>query len=92
MDANQIVGKFELHVEARSMVMMNIGAKILHVDVQEPGKYYIWAIIDPSKKLVERYFQIRGTGQSLSGVSPFAKFLGTIVDREAELVWHVWYD
>lgn len=67
-------------------------AKILHVDCQESYKIHLWALIDTDDPEIERFFMIRGTGETIEDYKQERKFLGTVVDNSAGLVWHIWYD
>jgi len=86
------VWKFNLPVHDRSRIEMPKGAQVLHVDCQEPATIQLWALVDSDAEYIERFFRVAGTGHSLSDRIDDQKFVGTVVDKWAGLVWHIWYD
>jgi len=84
------VYKYDLLPDDRVRVMMPKGAEILHVDCQSSGTISIWALVNLDSELIERFFLIRGTGHNCDNLQG-RKFLGTVLDRQLGLVWHIWY-
>lgn len=66
------------------------GAKILHVGEQEGG-ISLWAQVDTEAEKENRVFKIVGTGHPIAaGDRPQGlTFIGTVIQRSAPLVWHI---
>lgn len=67
-------------------VMMPVGAEILCVQTQF-AQACIWALVDPDKALIERKFNIIGTGWRMS--NSLGKYIGTFQLDGGALVFHV---
>ena len=62
-------------------------SKILHVDCQMKNVISFWAEIpDGDRILVNRQFQVVGTGQGI--VRKKSEYIGTVLD--GEFVWHLY--
>lgn len=79
------IWKFELK-QSYQEVEMPVGANLLSVD-QQKEIICLWAEVDPDAKREFRSFEIFGTGHSIKPGQ--RKFLGTVLTRGGELVWHV---
>jgi hypothetical protein len=81
------VFKYDLDSE----IEMPEGAEILSLQCQR-DKPCIWALVNPSEKMVKRYFLIQGTGHPVpqDGELLKEKFVGTILVQHGSLVFHVW--
>lgn len=87
------VWKYELPVTDRPRIVMKKDAEILHIDHQKYSLYLqIWALVDTDKEDIERFFTVAGTGHPLNHLRDNQKFLGTVIDPDLNLVWHVWTD
>lgn len=80
------VFKFPLAVTDDQTVGMPIGAEILCVQVQDSIPC-MWALCDPSEKLVQRRFLTHGTGHAL--LLDDARYVGTYQLDGGMLVFHV---
>ena len=86
------IWKFPLAIIDAQEVEMPIGAKILATKVQ-PGVFdalgtpCIWALVDPTAKLVKRRVRIVGTGHAIEA-DP-GEFLDTFFLADGALVFHV---
>lgn len=88
----QQVWKFELTVtDASQKIEMPEGAMPCHVAVQKMNfgrnrRVQMWATVDPTRPLTERYFVLVGTGQPAPGLD-HSIYIGTVLDNQ--FVWHV---
>ena len=82
--------KFPLEVVDRQSVPMPAGAEILYVEMQH-GKPTLWALCSDTEQSDLRKIAIRGTGHPISAdlVTKEQNYIGTCIDRERGLVWHV---
>ncbi len=77
--------KYQFEVTDSMTVLMPEGAKILSVQVQR-GVPCIWAEVDPTAPIVERNFEIRGTGHNVGQVG---SFIATFQLENGSLVFHI---
>lgn len=86
---SKTIWKYEIETEGRNVVKMPLGAEILTVQLQL-GKPCIWALVEEDEPLVQRWFEVFGTGHHVGydmGVS--RKYIGTYQLREGALIFHV---
>jgi hypothetical protein len=77
---SKVIYKYEVD----TIVTMPDKAEILTVQLQN-GRPWIWALVDISEQLVERNFNIVGTGWELEEFN--SKYIATFQD--GSYVWHV---
>lgn len=77
---SKVIYKYEVD----TIVTMPDKAEILTVQLQN-GRPWIWALVDISEQLVERNFNIIGTGWEIEEVNH--KYIATFQD--GSYVWHV---
>lgn len=80
------VYKFPLIIQDEVILEMS-SATIRHVGEQD-GRLFVWAEVDPSKSASREHFQIRGTGQPLTGKE--GRFLRTVQMLNG-LVFHIYH-
>jgi len=80
------IHKFPFAFNNHVNLHMPLGAKIIHVDIQD-GIYCFWAIVDTSKPLANYSFQILGTGHELPDSLDADHHVGTIL--HSGFVWHI---
>jgi hypothetical protein len=69
---------------------MPVAAEILHADMQH-GTVYVWALVDPdAPSTVDRRLGYFGTGHKEIPLT--ARHIGTCINRDFNLVWHVFED
>ena len=71
------------------LIAMPKGSKVIHVDVQKPPFVSFWAEVNPAAGLTDYKFHVRGTGHPFTGEEDL--YIGTCIDRELGLVWHVYH-
>ncbi len=81
------IGKFPLELVGEQVVQMPNGAQILCVQLQN-GWPCIWALVDPTARLIERSITIVGTGHPFEA-SSIGSYIGTVQLETSGLVWHV---
>ena len=75
-----------VHAEnEQAIVALPLDAEILSV-VQQRGDIFIWALVTPSGQLINRSFQVLGTGWNIEDDVP-RKFIGTVFIEE--FIFHV---
>lgn len=79
------IWKFPLIIQDRQLCRMPAGAEVLCVQLQH-GCPYLWAVVNKTARLVDRYFLIRGTGHDAFGVG---RYVGTFHMAGGDLVFHV---
>ena len=72
--------------ELSSKVLLPEGSLVLKAGIQSGGMY-IWALIDPKQPLIERNFEIVGTGHPFEYGCLTHRFVDTIFD--GPFVWHI---
>ena len=77
--------KYEL---SKPTVRMPQGAEVLTVQIQA-GHLCAWALVDDAAPLVDRVFEIIGTGHAIAndGEEYPGEYLGTVQD--GPFVWHI---
>lgn len=83
---------YKYEIDFGKPTKMPVGAKILHVG-QQGGRLFVWAIVNPSARIVDRQLEILATGQVLGTGETLTSFmafdhLGTVQMADT-LVWHV---
>lgn len=81
------IWKFPLPIGGSVRVAMPDGARVLAVAA--PGRTEqpcVWAIVHPDAELVDRVFEVRGTGHPLGEVGDY---VGTFTLMQGSLVFHV---
>lgn len=79
------IWKFEIPIEGNFELSMPLGSEIIAFQTQYENPC-IWAIVNPSSKLVLRTFSIKGTGHQFEDPG---KYIGTIQQINGTLVWHL---
>jgi hypothetical protein len=64
------------------------GAQVLTVQTQGHDPM-LWALVDPSAKLVERHFRLAGTGHEIIEAPESLKYVGTFQLPTLGLVFHL---
>jgi hypothetical protein len=80
--------KFQLEITDRQVIEMQKEARILSLQNQN-DTLTLWALVDPEKPKVKRYFQVFGTGHLIQ--DEIGDYLGTVQTKSnnTDLVWHV---
>lgn len=73
---------------AYTQVILPIGAKVLHFDIQN-NEPHIWALVDPDAPKENRLFLLVGTGHQFDHDPDDTEFIGTVLANGGALVWHV---
>jgi len=85
------VYKYHMPVIDRPVVMMPLGAKILHISEQViPGDVFLWALVDISKTEIEHKFRLLGTGDD-PGHWNFGEHIYTFFVSGGRLVFHLFW-
>lgn len=86
------IHKWTFQITDSFSLMMPEDASILHVAKQHHEMYdygaEVWALVDTDKPMVERKFQLRGTGHDADGLDP-ANHVGTFLMARGSLVFHL---
>lgn len=81
-----VVWKYELDlVDEPQLRPMPRGAAIVHV-ASQADRPCLWASVDPSRTIVDRWFTVVGTGHP---IPDGAEYVGTAQTHAGALVWHV---
>ena len=83
----RIIYKYSLDITDTQIIQMSIGANILCVQFQG-DQLCLWAMVDPHVARKGRQIHIVGTGHDCCYVST-AKHIGTVLQPDLPLVWHV---
>jgi hypothetical protein len=78
--------KYPLEIADTQTVSMPKGAKLLSVAFIGT-QLYLWALVDLQRPMVKRTIEIYGTGHPCQ--SGAKSFVGTVIDQQRGLVWHV---
>jgi len=78
--------KYKLMITGLQTVVMPKDAEILSVQVQY-NDICIWALVDPKNELIERGFNIFGTGHEIP--ETVGKYIGTFQIDDGRLVFHL---
>lgn len=78
--------KYPLEITDYQDVTMPEGAQILCVKLQK-GTLCLWALVDPTEKLILRKIRIAGTGHPIQGNN--IVYIGTFLMNNDSLVFHV---
>lgn len=88
------IWKFPFEINDDVEIEMPMGARILHVDMQN-GSPCMWALVSSEAEKQKRRFLIFGTGHELPQAPPFepndirAYHVGSFQMADGQLVWHV---
>lgn len=83
------IHKYEIRVSDMQKIELPVNAEILTVQVQKSNPY-IWAIIDDNSPMVERVFEIFGTGILIDDeIEIYRKYIGTFQLESGSLVLHL---
>ncbi len=86
------IWKYTLQVTDRQWLEMQIGAKVLSVQVQKTEKtssLVLWALVNPNLDTARHLVRIVGTGHSADDVADLT-YLGTVqMNMSGNFVWHV---
>ncbi len=77
------IWKFQLDRREFQAIGMPVGARVLHVGIQE-SEITLWAAVDPKAAIVLRNFAIVGTGHA---IPDGAEYRATVFD--GPFVWHI---
>ena len=80
------IHKYTIGVIQNCPVQMPVNAKVLHVDMQN-SMLTLWALVDLSNKIENRYFSVYGTGHE---ILKEGCYIGTVND--GTFVWHIFED
>jgi hypothetical protein len=81
--------KYSFEVKDIQRVYLPLEAEILTVQSQQ-GNPYMWALVDPENKLVERVFEVFGTGHPIQeDMGTDRKYIGTFQLQDGFLVFHL---
>ncbi len=81
------VFKYPLRLVDTDLLPIPVGAKFLHVAMQN-GKPYLWAAVDETKPTPPHKIHICGTGHDRPEIKP-ESYIGTFMMAGESLVWHV---
>ena len=76
--------KYEIELADHVGIYMPIGAKYLHVGVQNHG-VMLWAEVDSEAYTKLKYFYLRGTGDQ---IPEDVKHIGSVQDED--YIWHLY--
>lgn len=88
----EVIYKYQFTISEQFEISMPRDAKILSVEIQPapndfgPGIPCLWAIVDKTKPLEHRFFNVVPTDRELAKI-PVHAYIGTI--RDGEFVWHI---
>jgi len=88
----QTIWKFPLKITDLQLVEIPARSTLLRVGTQD-GTLYMWALVDPNAKRVNRAIYLRGTGHGIIGY--IGEYVGTTeisytdYDVSSTYVWHV---
>ena len=85
------VFKYHVPIHDSFSITMPADAKILSFQPQGTDAC-IWALVDPEKPSVERYFIVRGTGHEIEYLPDVLVYIGTIQMAFGSLVFHLFED
>jgi len=80
------IWKFELETVDEQSIEMPFAAEMLDVQVQY-GKPCLWALVDPSAKLIRRKIITHGTGHLVPETT--GDYIGTYQQENGRLIFHV---
>jgi len=81
------VWKFDIRrVSDYNMIKMPMGAKILHVGMQN-DEIFIWALVHPTNEYINRKIGMVGTGHSIPKKES-ENYIGSVINHMGEFVWH----
>lgn len=87
----KVIHRFEIPIEPHFSLELPIGARIVHLDLQEraPHAPCFWVLLDPepTRTIVRRTFALVGTGWPLEEGRPL-EHVGTFQQQNG-FVWHV---
>ena len=81
------IHKFPLKITDNQTIEMEVGAEILTVQIQR-GEPFIWALVDTDKEHEERFIEVIGTGNPITGTNN-RKYIGTFQVYDGQLMFHV---
>lgn len=67
-------------------IRIHRGAQVLRCDMQH-GNITVWAMVDPSQEMTERWFFVIGTGIPFTNEVEYMDYVGTVYT--GNLVFHV---
>ncbi|MFA5377383.1 MAG: hypothetical protein WC455_16650 [Dehalococcoidia bacterium] len=86
---NYTIWKYLLNADEYNRINMPKGAQILSIHVQR-GMPCMWVLVDAEQSLVERVFEIFGTGHRVPmEMGMNRNFIGTFMVESETLVFHV---
>jgi hypothetical protein len=85
------IWKYKIMYEVNEFIaFLPVGAKILHVDVQQ-NKPYFWALVDENQDLLERTFCVYDTGQHIDLPVEKLTYIGTFTLNDGDYVGHLFW-
>jgi len=82
-----VVYKYPLLAQNDFVIMLQKGAKILHVEMQH-GKPQMWVLQNPNASQVQRHFMLVATGEPRDDIEG-AEFVGTFLAQGGVFVFHL---
>lgn len=83
---SKTIWKFKLGVNC--VVEMPEGAEILSIE-EKDSDIYLWAMVDPGAKKINRNFAVYGTGDEVKSGNDELQFIGTVLLLAGQFVFHV---
>jgi len=80
--------KFYLKLEGEQVIKIQANHEILSVGEQF-GDLYLWVLVNPDEKLVDKKIFIYGTGHLMEKDVTKNRYLGTVITEGGNLVWHI---
>lgn len=81
--------KYPLVRDNFQVLMLPIGAKILHANIQDHNNFYLWALVDTEKKVLQvRHIRIFEGGVDIHDIEHL-NYINTFFEAGGKLVWHV---
>jgi hypothetical protein len=84
------IWKFPLTMEKAQSLKVPLGAKFMHVAVQEET-LCLWALVDETAPLEGRVIHVLGTGWDIPWNVENLEFLGSVLVEGGVFVWHVFW-
>lgn len=84
---NRVIWKYVVPIQDRVILQMPKGAQLLAFQTQE-SKPCLWALVDPTAKLVEHHFRVVGTGNPTEFDNSNI-YIGTVQVLGGRFVWHL---
>lgn len=84
------IWKFPIRGNGIARISMPVGAKIVGVGIQNSYDFCLWAEVEETALVEDRFFEVYGTGHEIQDLGT-PKHLGTILTQpNGAFVWHVY--